>query len=808
MKQIDHRYSIPQLYRFIIVVVILSLLSSCSGSGDLLGLNNNSDKNVVEIQFKASLQEPLPHNSQLMLEIVDDVTGVYFNSTRYKLTQENEQLYSVAIPFSVFSDIKYRYVRITNGASWYEYNGSNEQVRFRIYHVESPAMVKDLVAAWSDSLFIGRSGRISGQVIDAANNAPIPNLMVTADGSDVLTSSDGSFLLNNLPPGIHNLVVYSMDGVYSTFQQGARVEAGAETPARIFLVKRPITEVDFFVSIPGRSRQEMPLRFISNLSNLGNPYYDLPAGSAGSAVNYPLMTSISKNRYHIRLTLPVGYHLRYKYSYGDGFWNAELDSEGNFIVRDRLISQNTSIRDRVKTFTKKGFSSVTIQVKVPESTPANETVFLQLNPFGWMPALPMVNQGSSLWSFSILSPFQFADSISYRFCRNAQCEIAADSGSEERSFSPLDSPQIINATVLSWQGISESLIDSSKFLLQGNVAPHPGFMAGFELSPAYLPEWQAFLKDGIDFIDQVGADWVIISPTATYSVQSNLPAIQITPGKDMKWDETIKLISNFTVNDKNIILFPHINYTQLLDISDSQPQESGDYWITLFDRYQEFMFTNADLAQLMGCEALMIEDFLLSLPSAPQDLTVVGIPVEDYIHLRTSETLQGLRARFSGHLIGEIPLNRLESTLPQWIGMVDQVYVTFTTTDIHIEQDISKLEQDFGNILDSSVKNMVEEYQKPVFIGVAFPSSSNFEVAYPQINPTNITATELELSNQAQLYSAVLTSVASREWITGFFSRGLYPYVTLQDTSATVYRKPSSEILWFWYHFLLNKTIN
>jgi hypothetical protein len=104
MKQIDHRYSIPQLYRFIIVVVILSLLASCSGSGDLLGLNNTSDKNVVEIQFKASLQEPLPPNSQLMLEIVDDVTGVYFNSTRYKLTQENEQLYSVAIPFSVFSD--------------------------------------------------------------------------------------------------------------------------------------------------------------------------------------------------------------------------------------------------------------------------------------------------------------------------------------------------------------------------------------------------------------------------------------------------------------------------------------------------------------------------------------------------------------------------------------------------------------------------------------------------------------------------------------------------------------------------------
>jgi len=809
MKQTSQRRSTKPVYVFILLVVILSLLSSCSKPGALLGLKTPADTNQIEVQFIVSLQNPLPPDSQLMLEIVDDVTGVYFNSTRYELAQADDLEYSMVIPLAILSDVKYRYVRVTNGVSFYEFNSSNEQVRFRILHIESPLIVEDQVAAWSDSLFYGQSGRISGQVIEAANNAPIPNLIVTAGGSEVLTSSDGSFLINNLPPGVHNLVVYSMDGVYSTFQQGARVDAGADTPARIFLVKRPTTEVDFIVSVPRKSIQNLPLRFVSNLSNLGNPYHDLSSGAAGSAVNFPVMTSITMNRYHIHLTLPVGFHLHYKYSYGDGFWNAELDSAGNFVVRDQLISQNTQIHDRVKTFTKTGFPPVTFNVKVPENTPLNETVSLQLNPFGWLPPLPMVNQGSRIWNFTILSPLQYVDSIGYRFCRNGQCEIAAESGSENRTFTPLSSSQTINTTVISWQGISDSQIDSSKFLLQGNVTPHPGFMAGFELSPFYLPEWQSFLQDGIDFIDQVGADWIIISPTATYSLQSDLPSIQIKAGLDMKWDEMVKMMSSFTINDKKLILFPTINYTHTVLIFDNPAMESEDYWITLFDRYQAFLYTNADLAQFMGCEALIIRDFLQDLPPAPPDVQVTGIAIEDYVNLRTTEILNGLRARFSGRLIGEIPLNGQKSKFPDWIGQVDELYITFTPSLINSAQNISDLDLSFEGLLDSSVKALVDHYQKPVIIGVAFPSSSKTrELEEPQLNPTNITATESELSNQAQLYSALLTSVASRDWIAGFFSRGLYPYVTLQDTSATVYRKPASEILWFWYHFLLNKTIN
>jgi len=72
---------------------------------------------------------------------------------------------------------------------------------------------------------------------------------------------------------------------------------------------------------------------------------------------------------------------------------------------------------------------------------------------------------------------------------------------------------------------------------------------------------------------------------------------------------------------------------------------------------------------------------------------------------------------------------------------------------------------------------------------------------YPSVSPD----LSINLAGQAKAYSAAIMSVASQSWISGFISRGFNPYVELQDNSATIYRKPASEILWFWFHYLLNK---
>jgi hypothetical protein len=50
----------------------------------------------------------------------------------------------------------------------------------------------------------------------------------------------------------------------------------------------------------------------------------------------PILKRNDNGTFEITLKLPVGFDLRYKYSLGDGFWNAEHEA-GKFVVR-QLIS--------------------------------------------------------------------------------------------------------------------------------------------------------------------------------------------------------------------------------------------------------------------------------------------------------------------------------------------------------------------------------------------------------------------------------------------------------------------------------------
>jgi hypothetical protein len=120
------------------------------------------------------------------------------------------------------SVVKYRYIR-QGITTVQEHISDGRAVRYRLYHVEGPGLVQDVVSRWTDTEYSGASGRINGKVLDAQSQAPIPNILVAAGGAQTFTSADGSFLLEGLPPGTHNLVAYSLDGAYRTYQQGAVV---------------------------------------------------------------------------------------------------------------------------------------------------------------------------------------------------------------------------------------------------------------------------------------------------------------------------------------------------------------------------------------------------------------------------------------------------------------------------------------------------------------------------------------------------------------------------------------------------------
>jgi len=797
----------------IAITLILVQLSACSILDKDTAVDVQNEYPKAEVVFEVTLPEPLPEDTKMILEVLDDVTGLYFNSSRFEMAAKDDLTYYIRVPFAISSEVKYRYIK-SGTSSDYEFNADNQQVRFRILRVDGPQIVQDIISTWIGQPFAGAQGRIRGQVIDQTNNAPIPNLLVCAGGLQTVTSSDGTFQLAGLRPGVHNLVIYSMDGAYKTFQQGALIADGGVTPVLVYLDKRDTTEVTFTATLPDDIDASLPVRFVSNLLNLGNAYADLSAGSAGSADNYPEMKKVGNNTYSINITLPVGAFIRYKYSLGDGFWNAELNNEGKFVVRDLIVDKSShNESDRVATFTAEGIAPVNFSVQVPGSTPLTEKVYLQLNPFSWMEPLPMVSSGEQNWNYTLYNPIHLLGTIEYRFCRNGQCDIASGVISGSASFNGTIEIQNISHSITEWNNLNGQEEQLSLVTEGGPNQPRPEFMAGFELTQTYLPAWKESVDQGLSATYGIGGDWVIFTPTWSAS-QGTLPRIEAIPGKDFLWNELQDMNNHILMNQQATILFPTINYTQSYEeFWNSSPSDVA-WWNAWYENYQRFILTNADLANILGIHSMILGDPSV-IASMDGGILPNGDPsnVMSNADVRWKQLISDVRARYKGNIIGVAVIDADQEFVPQWLDSVDAIYVIFSPALTDIENsDVSQLRSQFDSYLTEKVKPIKEKYGKPILLGISYPSNLLASDGFTISNQNRVTAPSKvsgignDLQVQARVYNAVILSASSMDWINGFFSRGYYPYVSLEDASSSIYKKPASDILWFWYHFLLNKS--
>jgi hypothetical protein len=256
------------------------------------------------IAFRVTLPAPPNPGEALMLTVVDEVTGLAFNPKNYPLRAEDAQHYTTILPFRIGSTIRYHYTR-QNGIVLQEHLSDGRAVRYRMYRVDGPGVVNDVVGRWTDTPFTWSGGRISGKVTDAVTGKPVPNLLVTAGGAQAFTSSDGSYLLEGLPPGTHNLVAFALDGSYLTYQQGATVAPDSMTPATFAVTPAALVNVAFTVTVPANTPPDAPLRFAGTLIQLGNSFADLTGGGSSIASRMPPLVRLSDGRYAITLTLPV-----------------------------------------------------------------------------------------------------------------------------------------------------------------------------------------------------------------------------------------------------------------------------------------------------------------------------------------------------------------------------------------------------------------------------------------------------------------------------------------------------------------------
>ena len=745
----------------------------------------------TEVNFQVLVPDNTPPDTTVYLSILDEVTGLALNAQNYPMHRDDtlsgvSYSYNLRLPSKFGSIILYRYERQAEGITVAEHVSDGSPVRYRLYHVEGPGTVEDVVSRWTDTPFEAQTGRITGQASDAGNEQPIAGLLITAGGQQTLTNADGSFLLEGLPPGVHNLVAFSLDGAYRTFQQGAHVAVESTTPAPLRLTAAPLVEVVFVVDVPANTPPVIPVRLAGNLYQLGNTFANLYGGISSLASNMPVLNPQSDGRYTLTMTLPAGADIRYKYTLGDGFWNAEHTLNGNFRLRQLIVpEQNVALEDRVDTWHSGGQGAITFDVNVPEYTPASDSIFIQFNPlFGWTEPIPMWSLGNNRWAYVLYSPLNLPGNFSYRYCRNAQCGRAGDASTpgEFGAGRPVtigQEPQTIKEQVIAWAGLENGLEPGT--VTPAEVRPRGAeFMSGVEFEAAYRPSWRPRLPDSLDSVQSLGANWLVLSPTWSFT-RHTPPILEPVTGSDMLSFELVEVAGQGRARNLNIALNPAPRFVTRPDEWWQSAPRDFSWWLVWFDHYRNFAIHHADLATQTGAQALVLGGDWLT-PALPggtlADGSSSGVPAnaED----RWRAVLGEVREHYSGKLLWALPYESLENP-PSFLDAVDQVYLLWSVPlagQAGVPQ--AELEATAAQLLDTTVLPFQQQLQKPLVLAVAYPS-----------NP--------DMQWQLDHYSALLAATNQRDWIAGFVTRGFYPPAALRDQTESIHGKITADLLGYWF---------
>jgi carboxypeptidase family protein/glycosyl hydrolase family 113 len=764
--------------------------------------------------FIATIPEPLQAGESLGLSILDEVTGLALAPQLYPMQPVDATNFTATLALPYGAIVKYHYVRLSNTQAP-EDTALDEPIRYRLYYVGGQAEVRDLVSSWSDRSYIRPLGSIQGRILNTDTGAAIPDILVTAGGERSFTDSAGRFDLEGLPTGTHNLVAYALDGTYQTFQQGATVAQGLSTAVEIKLKAAPLVHITFFVSAP-KDIQGVPVRIAGNLLELGNTFADLQGGVSTIADRMPVMALQPDGRYSASITLPAGAYVQYKYTLGDGFWNAEQKSTGEGNLRELIVpSQDMTIQDQVASWQAGRSSPILFEVTVPADTPAGDLIYIQLNPYGWTEPLPMWPMGNNRWAYKLYGPLNTLVNLRYRYCRNGQCGSADDvatpgNAAKGRPAETSLAGQDIQDTITDWAWMQNT--EPNTLVGASITSRGPGFVSGMEFQSSYQPNWSYYNPQAVQNVQALGANWLIFTPSWTYTRASPLE-FGLAPEHDPFWLDSAIMVSQARAANLNVGIFPIPQFaTSPADFWAKAPRDAG-WWQTWFDHYRAFAVNYADLTSQTGSQALILGgDWLApALPNGQMpDGSPSGVPAD--ADARWSAIVSEVRQHFSGKVWMAVPYTpgTLQTSL-NFLQASDGIYLLWNAP-LATQAGASKADMAnaAGALLDNEVSPLASVVDKPLIIALAYPSASGAATGclndgqggcldWPALNePNNPDSVSLDLQGQSDIYEAMLNAINTRSWIAGVVSRGYYPPALLQDKSASVHGKPAADLLWYW----------
>jgi hypothetical protein len=693
-----------------------------------------------------------------------------------------------------------------------------------MYYVEAPGEVHDIVARWNDTRFEGSTGRVSGVTTNKVSGNPIPGLLVTAGGSQVTTAGDGSFLIEGLPPGTHNIVAYAPNGNHHTYQHGAIVASESTTPAPIELISTSEVDITFIVHVPNDTPPAVPIRLVGNLYQLGNTFADLSGGISTLASRAPVLSLLPDGTYGVILSLPVGADIKYKYSLGDGFWNTERVENGEWIVRQMIVpDEPVVINDFVETWHVGTSAPITFDITIPETTPPDDVIFIQFNPYGWTEPLPMWDLGENRWAYILYSPLDMLEELSYRYCRSGQCGHADDSRTPGNQTSgqvvqTAEEPQRVPDQIEYWSWLENNHNPEEELSeITFDVSPKVDFFAGVEIQEQFHPSWIPLFPATLDDIIDLGATWVFLTPSWTFS-WLDPPVLEPVMGQDPMWLDSIQIIRKAQNEHLNVALRPIAHFPNLVGEWWSSAPRDFSWWVSWFDRYETFALHHADLAERTGVKTLILGGDWMS-PAFPSgrlpDGTTSGVPPD--ADARYRELISRIKNRFSGTLGWALSYPEDILNPPGFIADVDYLYILWSAPlSKKANPTLEEMQTEANRILTSDIYPMwltssIESNHKKIVISLAYPSIEGGSTACLDdpfidcIPPWSLNYPSpdypllgLDLGIQAQVYNAMLGAISNYEWINGVVTRGYYPPTILQDKSTSIHGKPAEDVLTSW----------
>ena len=780
---------------------------------------------AAEVVFTVTPPAGTPENAGLQLVMLDEVTGLPYAASGYAMTRQSDGLWQARLTPPVGSLLRYRYTRQGPSASE-EFDGLGRPVRARVLYVTGPLAQNDLIAAWIDAPFLGQAGRVTGRVVDAATSSPLPEILVSASGVTAYTDGEGTFRLDGLMPGLHSLVAFTTDGAYLPLQRQAIVAAESATPAELALDAAPLVNVAFEVTLPEGTPESAPIRMAGNIRQLGASFADLDGGVNASAARMPVMVRVDPTHALMLTQLHAGTDLRYKYTLGDGLWNAERAAGGAFVTRQLIVpAQERTLRDEVVSWRSPAYAPLTFHVTIPTNTPASDSISVQFNPFTWFEPIPMWKEVDGTWTYVLNGPLDFSGPLAYRYCRNLQCGSADDvdtagPSSAGRSVTPSGEPQTLTDSVREWQWLPQEALPPTDVIAPA-LRARAGFAVGYELLPAYRPSWSAMLPTALAEMAARGANAVVFMPTWTLQVSRPLPILGLDPTRSAFRSDLLAFAAEAVGNGMQVGLRPTLTpaYGTLADWWSGGARD-GAWWAVWYESYRSFILTQARLAAEAGATSLILggPEITPALPSGMLvDGTPSGAPADADARWRT--LIGEVRAVYSGRIGFELDFGNSLQSPPPFLDAVDEVHLRWhAPLTLGGLADVQSMQATAAGLLEDSVLSQLAVVGKPIVLHIEYASAEGGVSNCPAAPDGSCRASSafdrgavvdpdlaVDLTAQAQAYNALLLEANGREVISGFYASADYPIVSLLDKSASPYGKPAQDVLTFWYQKLTGR---